>query len=260
MTDLEDLLNNTDFSQESKNKENIKAMLLNKHVTKQTKNNTRGGIILNKNRFRKPYAIAAAIVAGVLIAACSVFYGEQIINGVMQLTIGRHATFIVYEDSRNIATAPADMQVRFDYHAEIEREKSLVTYFDTIDDVKPYLAFEPLMPFFIPAGFTLDRISLHNDENGLPFQANSSWYLDVHYTNAAKTQQIYMQLRLMDEETGFTASANSDMRSISINGNEGVVFGNNVIVEIEGVMYLILAGWAESVAQDEVIRMAESLR
>ena len=258
MNNLENLLYNTDFSQDKKKKEAIKARLFYKIESRQMKD-AKGKASL-KARIRRPYAAVIFITVGALIAACSVFYGEDIIKAVRNINIGKHATFVVFEDSRNIDNSAIDIQTRFDYHTELEREKGLVTYFDTIDEAKPYLAFKPLMPVFLPAGFSLDRISLLNDENGFPLELGSLWYLDVHYTNAEKTQQIYMQLRMMDKDSGFTASANSDMRSISINGHEGVVFGNNVIVEIDGIMYFILAGWAESVTQDDVVKMAESLK
>jgi hypothetical protein len=85
-------------------------------------------------------------------------------------------------------------------------------------------------------------------------------YLNIYYTNADKTQQIYMQVRKMNEETGFTASAGPDMRYITINGRKGVVDSNNVHVEIDGVMYMILAGRSNGVTQQDVMKMAQSLK
>jgi hypothetical protein len=148
----------------------------------------------------------------------------------------------------------------FSYEKEIEREKSTVTYFNTINDVKPYLAFNPLMPVSLPNGFALDRISLFHDENGGPLPLGSGMYLNVYYTNADKTRQIYMQVRMMNEESGFTASAGPDMRYITINGHKGVVDGNNVHVEIGSVMYMILAGRVDGITQQDVIKMTESLK
>jgi hypothetical protein len=116
------------------------------------------------------------------------------------------------------------------------------------------------MPVSLPKGFTLDRISLFNDENG-PLPLGSNMYLNVYYTNADKTQQIYMQLRMMNKESGFTASGSPDMRYITINGHKGVVAVKSVHVEIDGVMYMILADFtADGVTQQDVIKMAETLR
>jgi hypothetical protein len=50
------------------------------------------------------------------------------------------------------------------------------------------------------------------------------------------------------------------MRYITVNGHKGVVDGNNVHVEIDGVMYMILAGRSEGVTQNDVIKMAETLK
>jgi hypothetical protein len=149
----------------------------------------------------------------------------------------------------------------FSYEKEIEREKSTVTYFNTINEVKPYLAFNPLMPVSLPKGFALDRISLFHDENGGPLPLGSGMYLNVYYTDADKRQQIYMQLRKMNEESAFIASSSPDMRYITINGHKGVVAVKSVHVEIDGVMYMILADFtADGVTQQDVIKMAETLK
>lgn len=242
--------------------------------------------IMKKFRFKPMYLAAAAVVAvGISIAAC----GEDMTRIIQQFTVGRYATFVggddiggarltaeqeqalltAVETSEGVTVvelpdgsvlAVRSVPAVFSYEAEIEREKNTVTYFDTINDVKPYLAFNPLMPVSLPSGFAIDRICLFNDENGRPIALGSNMYLEVYYTDVGKTQQIYMQLRLMNEETAFWASAGRDMRHITVNGHKGVVDGKNVHVEINGVMYMILAGvWADGVTQDDVIRIAESL-
>jgi hypothetical protein len=267
MKDLEDLLDNTDFSQDSRNKEAIKARLLDTLK--------KGDLSMKRFRFKPKYAVAAAAVVavGITMAAC----GEEIVRIVQQFTVGKHATFVAYEDDAN-ARLTGQVLTRemddgsviafsfndgvFSYEKEIEWEKSTVTYFNTINDVKPYLAFNSLMPVSLPSGFALDRISLfHDDENGGPLPLGSAMYLNVYYTDADKTQQIYMQLRKMNEETGFVASGSPDMRYITLSGHKGVVAVKSVHVEIDGVMYMILADFtADAVTQQDVIRMAESLK
>jgi hypothetical protein len=258
MKDLENLLVNTDFSQNSKNKEAIKTKLLNTFKCEGQKNYSGGKMFMKKNRF-KPYAVAAAAVVtfGVLMAAC----GEEIVRNIQQFTVGRYASFIAADGSANGRFSRKESQVSlFDYKSELEQENGIVTYFDTIDDVKPYLAFNLLIPVSLPIGFSIDRISLYNDENGQPLPLGSNLYLNVYYTDEEKTQQIYMQIRQMDEETGFVSSGSNDMQYISINGQTGVVDGKNAFLEIDGVMYMIMAGRANDVTQDDVIRMAKSLK
>jgi hypothetical protein len=269
MKNLEELLNDTDFSQDSRNKEPIKARLLVKFA--------KGEISMKKFKLRQVYVAAAAVFAvGITIAACGEDIGDFAKKIVQQFTVGKYATFVAGDDTVNARSNVKETQsvvletdegvimvgsrpAVFNYEAEIEREKGTVTYFDTINDVKPYLAFNPLMPVFLPDGFAIDRICLFNDENGGPLPLGSNMYLEVYYTDAAKTRQIYMQLRLMNEETGFTASAGRDMRHITLNGHKGVVDGNNVHIEIDGVMYMILADYA-GVTQKDVVMMAETLK
>jgi hypothetical protein len=258
MKDLEDLLVNTDFSQNSKNKEAIKAMLLNTFKCEGSKNYAGGKMSIDKKRF-KPYAVVAAAVVtvGVLMAAC----GEEIVKNFQQFTVGRYASFIVTDDNAYGRFSQNESQVSlFDYKSEIEREKGIFTYFDTIDDVKPYLAFSPLMPVSLPIGFAIDRISLFNDENSQPLPLGSNMYLNVYYTDEEKAQQIYMQIRQMNEESAFISSGSNDMQFISINGQVGVVDGKNSYVEIDGVMYMIMAGMANEVTQYDVTKMAKSLK
>jgi hypothetical protein len=258
MKNLEDLLVNTDFSQNSKNKEAIKTELLKKLECEGQKKYSGGKMAMKKNRY-KPYAVAAAaiVTVGVLMAAC----GEEIVKNFQQFTVGRYASFIAAGDSANGRFSNNESHVfLFDYASEIDREKGLVTYFDTISDVKPYLAFSLHMPAFVPTGFAIDRISLYNDENGQPLPLGSNMYLNVFYTDEEKTQQIYMQVRQMDEETAFVSSGSNDMQYISVNGQVGVVDGKNVYLEIGGVMYMIMAGMAYGVTQDDVANMAKSLK
>jgi len=265
MTNLEDLLTNTDFSQDSRNREAMKATLLDTCKREEQKY-AKGGIIM-KFRARPRYiaAVAAVLSVAVLIAAC----GEEMVRAIQQFSVGRHASFVVYNGRNNVCLNTEETQGKiteefigpvFSYEAEMEREKDIVTYFDTIDDVKPYLAFNPLIPAFVPGNFTLDRISLFNDENGSHLQLGANIFLNVYYANTDKTQQIYMQLRVMNEETAFISTASHDMRYVLINGYEGVVDDKDVHVEMDGVMYMILAGRAASVTQDDMIRMAASLR
>ena len=255
---LENLLNNTDFSQESRNKEAIKAKLLNSIKCGKQKKYVKGGI-MKKLRIRPKYAVAVAVILsiGIFIAAC----GENIIETIRQFTVGRYASFVVHTGKAQARSLDTEggMYI-FSYEAAREQEKGIVTYFDTIDDVKPYLAFNPLIPTFLPTGFALDRISLFNNENDRPLPLGSNMYLNVFYTNVDKTQQIYMQIRYMDAESAFIATGSYDMRYISINGHEGVIDGKNVSIEIDGIMYMIMADSAVDLVQDDVIRMASSLR
>ena len=117
MKNLEDLLNNTDFSQDSMNKEAIKAMLLNTLKCEEQKKYASDGISMRKNRFR-PYAVAtaAALAVSILVAAC----GEDISRVIQQFTIGQNASFVVTGDGINIHFNPGESQAKLpDGHSAI---------------------------------------------------------------------------------------------------------------------------------------------
>ena len=298
MKDLDDMLSNTDFSHESTNREAIKAKLLQNFNENQ--NYAKGKIIMKKNHFKLMLTAAVFVVLtfGISMVAYGdnmikiikqFMVGEHAkftvadnrnssraipdaIKG--QLFDAEGNELVEFpEDSgeiyNNLGERVTEISIENEdgsmvkistYDACSELDENMYTYFDTIDDVKPYLAFDPLMPNLLPDGFAIDRICLFNDENGNPAPLGSNKYLSVYFTDADKSQEIYMQLRLMDEETGFESSASNDIREITINGHKGVIDGKNVDIEINGVMYMIMAGSCNNVTQDAVIKMAESLK
>ena len=302
MKDLDDMLNNTDFSHESTNREAIKASLLLNFNEKQ--NYPKGKIIMKKNHFK--LALTAAVIVVLTFGISIVAYGDNMINIIKQFMVGEHAKFTVAEhrnstrpipdglkgqlfdaDGNELVEFPDDEKEIYNNlgesatiictenddgssfkiatYDELDKERSkseenMYTYFDTIDDVKPYLAFDPLMPSLLPEGFSVDRIGLFNNKDGSPEPLGSNKYLSVYFTNADKSQEIYMQFRLMDDETGFEGSASKDIRPITVNGNQGVIDGKNADIEINGVMYMIMAGSCNDVTQDDVLKMAESLK
>jgi len=239
---------------------------------------------MKKFRLKTMYAAAAAAV--LMFGISMAVYGKDVIRIIRQFTVGEHATFTLIDDSSHKNHSRPDMMARInpymadkdgiegirEYRDENGRtilvssapagvvDLEIYTYFDTLNDVKPYLAFSPLLPGLLPDGFALDRIGMFNDENGSPGPLGAGKYLSVYFADDGRTQEIYMQIRLMDEETAFESSSSSrELRRITVNGYEGVVDGKSISVEIDGVVYMIQAGRCESVTQEDVIRMAESL-
>jgi hypothetical protein len=276
MKNLEDMLGNTDFSR-SGNKDAMKNRLL---LMLEENNSAKGMIIMKQLRFK---TIAAVVL---LLGIPMAFYGRDMIRIIRQFTVGEHATFTIIDDGgreperidaeqrlewakAHVAANPGHILGWIEENGDrtfvsaagvmtVKAADEIYTYFNTVDDAKPYLAFSPLMPGILPDGFALDRIGIVNVENGR-LDPNSSKYLSVFFVDAGKSQEIYMQIKLMDEETAFGSSHNSlEMRSITVNGYEGVVDGKSIHVEIDGIMYMIRAS-GEDVTQEDVIRMAESL-
>jgi hypothetical protein len=296
MRDLEDMLKNTDFSDES-DKAAMKSRLLTKFS--ETQNNKQGEIYMKKRVFR-PAVIAAAIVITTFALTAAVNAGS-IMNIIHTFTIGDHAEYSVVEYPDGVleelqtrrSEIPAEIQGQlFDKEGSVlteypedgklynadgipvvvrdssdggytiksveENENEMYTRFDTIAEAEPYLAFDPLMPDTLPEGFALNSIAVFNGEDGKPVSENK--YLEMFFSNAGESQEIYVQLRLMDEETRFDNAVSPEARKISINGSIGIIDGKMLNVEIDGVMYMISALNCESVSQDDMIAMAESLK
>lgn len=92
------------------------------------------------------------------------------------------------------------------------------------------------------------------------FQGNlwNSEYANVYFTNGDHAKDIFLQLRLMNEETAYQADI-SAVEEIEVNGNKGVIGEGSLDVEINGVMYMLRAG-ASEIDQAQLIKIAESIK
>ena len=136
-----------------------------------------------------------------------------------------------------------------------ERQNSKMTTMTNPEKAKPYLAFDFSLPGYMPKGYAFDRIQLFNDENGIPVKNGE--YAYVYFSNGDHAKDIYLQLRLMNNETAYEADF-GNVAEIEINGNKGVIGEGNIDVEIDGVMYMFMAG-ASGIDNKQLIKMAESI-
>jgi hypothetical protein len=136
-----------------------------------------------------------------------------------------------------------------------ERQNSEMTTMTDPEKAKSYLAFDFSLPGYMPEGYVFDRIQLFNDQNGKPIK--NCKYTEVYFSNGDRTQDLYLQLRLMDEETAYEADI-GNVEEIEINGNKGIISEGNIDVKIDGVMYMFRAG-ASGVSNEQLIQMAESI-
>lgn len=130
-----------------------------------------------------------------------------------------------------------------------------MTVLADIEAAKPYLAFDFSLPGYLPQGYAFDRIQLFNDENGKPVE--NCEYAYVYFSNGDPAEEIYLQLRLMNEKTAYTAGL-GDIEKIEINGHEGVIGEGHVDAEIDGVMYMLMAG-RSGINNGELLKMMESV-
>ena len=137
---------------------------------------------------------------------------------------------------------------------DAQRDSQMTTLTDP-EAAKPYLAFDFALPSYLPKGYAFDRIQLFNDENGKPVE--NCEYAYVYFSNGDKEKEIYLQLRLMNEETAYAGDF-KNARPIKINGHEGIMNDRKLDVEIDGVMYMFFGADA-GIHGDELIKIAESL-
>jgi len=136
-----------------------------------------------------------------------------------------------------------------------ERRNSETTTTTNLEEAKPYLAFDFSLPGYMPEGYAFDRIQLFNDESGKPVK--NCEYAQVYFSNGDHDKDIYLQLRLMNEETAYEAAI-GNVEEIEVNGNKGVMGEGSMDIEIDGVMYMFRAS-ASGIGNDQLIKMAESI-
>ena len=135
------------------------------------------------------------------------------------------------------------------------RNNSTMTTMTNPAEAKPYLAFDFSLPRYMPEGYAFDRIQLFNDENGKPIKNGE--YAYVYFSNGDHARDIYLQLRLMNEETKYEADI-GNVEEIQVNGNKGVIGKGNIHVEIEGVMYMFMAS-ASGIDNEQLVKIAASI-
>jgi len=160
---------------------------------------------------------------------------------------------VAYKDGNGDIITKAEALTQEEYDAQSTVDMTIMT---DPKEAKPYLAFDFSLPGYLPENYVFDRIQLFNDENGKPVE--NCEYAYVYFSNGDHDKDIYLQLRLMNEETAYEADI-GEVEEIEINGNKGVIGEGNINVEIDGVMYMIMAG-ASGVDNAQLIRMAESIQ
>lgn len=279
-----------DFSIESthqeENLERLKTKLLD--VEKER------GITMNK-KIKKPIAVVAAATA--IMCFSVAVYGQDLIRIIKTVTLGNHAQYEVIEDLKDFVTLPenlvgqifdkkgnalsvypADTEALYNadgqeviiyYDSDTEKAAILtmkeyeelqnykMTDFYDMEEGRGYFICETFMPTYLPEGYFFEKISFYaGSKEEISADQGANKYMSVYYSNGK--EEIYSQVRFMDEETGFGSSATKDIQKIEINGHEAVIDGNNLDIQIGDVMYMFMAN--ENLSQDELIKIAESLK
>ena len=245
---------NTDFSSRSRNKEKNLEKLKAKLVTINEERE-----IYVKKGIRKPIAVAAC-VAVVLTVSVTVF-GQDLVRYVRSVMLGDHAGFIVAEEisGEERQALMEEMQALIDEGVIVisegpADEPHWLTFTDA-EEGRSHFITDALLPAYLPEGFAFKHIFyfVESAEELQEYGANK--YMGVIFSNGA--DEVRMQIRFMDETTGFEASATEHVRAIEINGHEAVVDLSTVNLLIGDVMYMFFGMGVVDV--EELIKMAESL-
>jgi len=130
--------------------------------------------------------------------------------------------------------------------------------FSDMKEGQSYFICGTLMPTYLPEGYEFDRIEfmvksieelMHKTDEG------GNKYMNVFYSNGEN--EIYSQVRYMDEETAFEHSG-IDVNTLTINSHHAVLDGNGLNILIGKVMYYFRAN--DQLHVDELAKMAESLQ
>ncbi len=278
---------NIDFSAESinqeKNLEILKTKLLNLDKERD--------IIMNK-KIKKPMAFVA-VVASLLCLSMAV-YGQDLVRIIKTITLGNYAQYNVVEYSGDAVPLPENLAGQLfdkDGKALISYPENNVMYnangqevtvyfdeigakiatieefekmhdFTTVDfyDMKEgqsYFISDTLMPTYLPDGYSFKNISFYVDsKEKLSTEDGANKYMNVYYSNGK--DEIYSQVRFMDEESAFGSSASENIQKTKINGHDVVIDQNELDIQIGDVMYMFFAN--DKLNVDELVKIAESLK
>ena len=267
---------NIDFSNESTNQEKNLAQL----KSKINDINLEREIMMNR-KVKRPLVFAAAV--SMLLCFFIVAYGRDLIRIVKTIKLGEHAEFQVLEGSddavylsgevkKAIENLPEEVEkvmeklnkdgfyekdgfvlMRADHRHNLEFVK-----FHDAKEGQSYFICDTLMPTYLPDGYEFDRIEFlgkNIEELMLKADEGVNKYMSIFYSDGEN--EIYSQVRYMDEKTAFKSSG-SDVNTLTINNHHAVLDGNSLNIMIGNVMYYFRANGQLDV--DELVKMAESLQ
>jgi len=260
---------NIDFSNESTNQEKNLVQL----KRKLNEINQEREIVMNK-KLRKPLVFAAA--AFMLLCFFMVAYGRDIVR-IIKVKLGEHVEYEVAEGMGDAASLPPEeiekMKVPLKNEGVLRKPAPIqagtqgTPNFHNVEFVKfrdvkegqSYFVCDTLTPAYLPKGYEFDRIEFYVksvEEIKLKANEGANKYMSVYYSDGKN--EIYSQVRYMDEETAFVGSGANSIKTLTIDGHDAVLTGNGLSVLIGDVMYMFHAN--DQLNVDELVKIAESLQ
>ena len=257
---------NIDFSNESMNQEKNLTQL----KSKINCINLEREAMMNR-KMRKPLVFATA--ASMLLCFFIIAYGRDLIRVVKTIKLGDYAEFQVMgggaDDTIYLPEEVEKVMEKLSKDGFYEKDGFMLSRVASTDnfefvkfrDVKEgqsYFICDTLMPTYLPDGYEFDRIEFmaKSVEEFTNSQGGERKYMSVFYSNGEN--EIYSQVRYMDEETTFGSSGYNDVNTFTINGHNAVLAENSLNILIGNVMYYFRAN--DQLRVDELIKISESLQ
>jgi hypothetical protein len=256
--ELEKILNEIDFSKHS-NKESVFENTVKKINEYKERNN------MKNNRIKSLSAVAAslAVVCLISIPLAQTSFAKDLFGKIIKSISLGHVTVMQMEPAPEEKAVNPDNQKLGVYRGKdgsyirvgtSDDLKDLVLKVTNIDEICKYASFKVILPGYLPKGYKFDRAELYKDENGNV----SGKYVSLYFNNAKTGKSIYMQQRIADKETGYTASTDGNIEKIKINSADAVLSDNTCIEwEADNTIYVISS---KDIGKDELIKTAESIK
>jgi len=216
---------------------------------------------MKKRRFTKPMVVAAALAAAlsmsmVVFAAQSGWRPLQtrVIEGDVEfsLKVSEDGTSQIMSMSRGYSGRVV---------VEIEGEEQVISDPLIIDNLNEAVAlfrgYNPMAPAYLPNGFVFENAEFFINPITNPDVENAGTSMVVTYSNSVDEVRLF--ITHFEEEGDFLFYWDSGLIEINIGDNSGHIGSSGLNLQIGNAVYFFSI-LDNSITQDDLIRMAESLR
>ncbi len=142
--------------------------------------------------------------------------------------------------------------VKVSQEGESDYDEGVVA-FDNIDEAEKLLSFK--MKRLDMPGYEFVKAELYTNNDGTV----SGDFVSLEYKNTETGKPLYSNQRILNEETAFGMATDEEIREVVVNGNKGVIIGDDTIDwEENGASYNISS--RGNITGDDLIAAAESMK
>lgn len=140
--------------------------------------------------------------------------------------------------------------------ADIKDDKDVETEgWSTIEEAQAAAKFDIKHPEYMPEGFSFSKAYTYKNDDG----SISGYYMNLEYTDG-KGKEITIMERLLNDETAFTMSTDSELEERVINGRTTVIADSRNANFETGDNVYVSVNTKGSVSEDELVKIVESIK